>query len=476
MTLMDLLLKSLLPKHNRGPLGALLLGISFPLAASTTFNKHEKSLRELKGQMENVTKAAQECVPRKDQLCTRDNSDKSFLSKIKSYDLKACKYEINKENFKLLSEKEIGNKYPEFTNSTNRALTIYKEKLVLYKTNEFTRIDCLHELLHIYQHASDATGALSPKTLTHLENQFLNYLSLAVQEVEDAEKAGKVKEAQSMTEEIQPHIDFLKRFMSMKDSLLEKDIHYFIYHQCNEFKCTELDSDIALSNLFKLSSYFPTDVAQTIKTDASKLLAKKEEIALQDVKAKWKTTAFKDKEISHLLTLSWTDLINFIREQNIEINKVNNNVTIKELADSVIPQSIFDTIQLAPAELLKNSKVQSGDAFAKFLPTPKKNYIILTSIATRASLVHEYLHYLQFKHNKDYAYALLEGQNLMPRFLSGKITRQFYEEETMKTNVLYWMGEYEVYKTLLNYKGQISPLENQNNQEMYDFYKKKLAF
>lgn len=166
--------------------------------------------------------------------------------------------------------------------------------------------------------------------------------------------------------------------------------------------------------------------------------------------------------------MSWEDLFTMMKAKKIEFAKVNSNARFKEL--ETIPEKIFATLPEMSHDKLQNSKVASGDAFAKFIPG---NTILVTPITTRTSLVHEYLHYLQFKSNSDYAKALMEGPKLMPLFLTGKISREKYEETTTVNNALFAMGEYEIYKALAEHKAQISSLEHQNNLELLEFYRKK---
>jgi hypothetical protein len=467
------ILKLLLKKFNyKGALAPLL--ILFSQLASAQFHDHLGVLRTLQGEMEKMIVSAQECVPRKDRLCTGSMFDEDRRTNLYKTDLTACIDGIRKNKYKLLSDKEIGTKYPEFTNSTKRAVTLFDEKLVLFKTKEFNRIDCLHELLHIIQHDPTSTWDLAPATRTHVEKKFLNHLGLAVAEVEKAEKSGDVKGALKMNESLQPYIEFMKQFMALDDWFDEKDIHYFIYIQCEELKCTELDKDIAVTNLFKLIQYFPEEAAALIKKDAALLIAQKEEKARVSVEKSWKPTPFNKTDISKWLSLPWEDLLKMVKAKNITVSRVESNVKFTELKDVIIPENLLLSLPLTPKDKLQNSKVSSGDAFAKFLPQKDSNNIILTPISTKSSLVHEYLHYLQFKHSADYAKALLDGQTMLPLFAAGKITREHYEETTMKNNVLFWTAEYEVYKTLIEFKDQVSPLEHLNNLELFKHYKLKL--
>lgn len=463
-------MKSLLKKFKF--IGAFIGPFLFMHLAFAQFEENYGIMKTLEREMSKMMESAKECVPRKDQLCTGVKFTEAKLIELYKADLKTCKAAIEKRKYKFLSEKEIGNKYPEFTNSTKRAYTLYDEKLVLYKNDEFNRIDCLHELLHLYQHDPGSNWDLAPATRKYVENKFLVHLNKAVTDVENAEKAGDLKSAKNMNQRLQPLIKFIEQWMSLGDWLDEKDVHYFIYIQCAEFKCTDIDSDIALSNLFKLIDYFPAEVAARIRTDAAKLLAQKEEKARLHVTKTWKETSFHTNEISKWLQMSWDELLKMINEKNIKLARVNSAARFKGLQDYIIPEVVLNSL---PVIQLQDGKLQRGEAFAKFIPAGEGSTIVLTQISTRTSLVHEYLHYLQYKVNADYARALLEGPRLMPLFMSGKLSRQKYEESTMISNALFAMAEYEVYKTLVEMKDFISPLEHQNNLELLAFYKKKLG-
>lgn len=265
-------------------IGAFIGPFLFVHVSSAHFEDNYQVMKTLEKEMLKMMESAKECVPRKDQLCTGVKFTPEKLKELYKADLPACKTDLVKRSYKFLSEKEIGDRYPEFTNSTKRALTIFDEKLVLFKTNEFNRIDCLHELLHVYQHDPAANWDLAPATRKYVENKFLVHLNKAVVAVEEAEKSGNIKAAKEMNEKLQPFITLLQDWSKLYDWFDEKDIHYFIYSQCAEFKCTELDLDIAVSNLFKLINYFPDETKPKIRTAAAKLLAQKEDKASLHVK------------------------------------------------------------------------------------------------------------------------------------------------------------------------------------------------
>ena len=446
----------------------LLIHLSPTLFASDDV----ETLEKLKSEMTQTIQNAKACIPQKQKLCTGVTFTETSLKNLQQLSLAQCKRELKKLNFTPMAADKNRTLYQGFINSTMRALTLFDEKTVLYKTNQFDRLDCIHELLHVHQHDPNLDRELSPATRKSTEEQFMKHLNLAVIELEKAEREKNTGMVKHLGDKIQSDINFIKSWKEMNSWLDEKDIHYFIYSQCEEFKCTNLDKDIALSNLFKLAAYLPDREANLIKKDASIILKTKEEKAISEMEKLWKKTTFSRDEVQSMLGLSWDQLLKKLLASKMIFFRVGHSIRLKQL--DTIPEDILLKIQIAPPHLVNDSKLSNGQAFAKYLPQAKQNLILVTPITTKTSLVHEYLHFLQAKINVAYKNSLRDAPKLMTLFLSGKLSRESYEEKAMLDNALASMGEYEVYQTLAEFKDVIPEIEHQNNVELYSFYKKKL--
>jgi hypothetical protein len=427
---------------------------------------------EIKEKMISLLSQARECLPQDNKLCTGVSFDKKELANLHRITLQDCKSELLKRGFRLIDDPELSEHHQSFINSTMRAQTLIKEKKVLYKSDNFNRIDCIHELLHVYQHGHELNEELAPRIRSTLTEKFITFLNIALKKVEAAEKDKNLREAKNLGSKVQTEINFIKTWNEMDNWLNEKDVHYFIYSQCDKFECTQLDKEIAISNLYRLSSYLPQKEALQIKNEASLILEAKERKAISEASQLWVPTIFSDDEFHQMSALSWDDLSKSLAVKNIKLLGVNHAYRLKDL--EIIPKEIFSKIPPAPASLIKDSKILTGEAFAKFLPLEEENYILVTPITTKTSLIHEYLHFLQAKTNLRYRRSLQENPQLMNKFLQGQVPREIYEETALLNNALVWMGEYEVYKILIKFKKNIPEIEHLNNQELFEVFEKKL--
>lgn len=443
--------------------------------APASFDSVVVELSKKQQKMIALMAKAKECVPSL-QLCTGLNLTEKNWSEVKAYDLSACQKAIESSGFKLLSaDSSLAKaKHGDFVNSTQRAQTIYESKLVLFKPTAFNRIDCLHELVHIWQHQKTLKSELSPHQRQIFEEDFIQDLNRAVSLIEKAEKKNLKTDAQAMSEKLSPLIEFMQSWQALDHWLDEKDVHYLIYSNCDELKCQDVDFDIALTNLYRLKTYFPKTIALQIERKAHEAIRNKEVKAIALVQKEWMQTNFDPSIVEALLQYSWEELFKFLKMKGLKIERAASSTDFKAMKEHVIPSNLFNSLPLATVTSLRNSKLERGEAFAKFLPAGN-GIILVNSMTTKTSIVHEYLHSLQTKTNPLYLEALQEGARVGTDFSTGRLSREVYEEKTLRYNGLIWMGEFEVYQELLKHEKFINQIENLNNRELYQFYQKKLG-
>lgn len=458
----------------------LFLGV-FVQNAFADYKQDINLLKKQKTYIESLMKKAHECLPTvkngDHHLCTGVVIPKNKWVNLKNMDLKTCEEEIIKNGFSILDDSlpRLGQKYPNFISSTLRAETRYQEKLVLFKRQVINRIDCLHELIHIYQHDLKNTADLAPHNRQKLEDNFLKVVNQAIVSVEEAEKSKDIERAKKMGLEVADFITFIGEWKKLDHWLDEKDDHYFIYKNCSDLKCEEIDKDIALANLFNLRMHMPQKIQKEIIAEALNQIKIKQARANSAVKKSWVPFSITDEEIEKMLTMSWKEILVLMKDKGLTFYKVPSPYIIKALKSETISTEDLDTIPDLPKGFVEaNSKVYSGDAFAKYLNKEGKDYIVLTPMSTRSSVIHEYLHSLQADTNPAYVLALEIGQAFKEKFEKNKISREEYEWEVIKANATVWMGEFEVYERLVKLEKLHIPIERQNNLELYKAYKTKL--
>jgi hypothetical protein len=430
--------------------------------------------------MSTLLLRAYECIPTVENglhtMCTGVTFKTPEWDELKSMSFDQCVQKINTKGYATHFSKTPGflKKYPQFIASTLRAETVHLQKYVLFK-DVANRIDCFHELLHVYQQDPQLENELAPVKRAEREKKFIELLNAGVLKVEALEKEKKIEEAQSLSTLITSYITFIKSWERLNTWLDEKDDHYFIYQNCTELSCTPLDGEIALSNLYLYRNYFPKKQKSEIEIGAMKMIDDKEQKELKSIKDKWKKIPFGETEISGLLGKSWKETLSYLKKKGIKVYKVRNISSFKGFEDYTIPTAEFNKIPDLPKTFVdEGSKLLKGEAFAKYF-CGKKSSIGITSFSTVSSVVHEYLHHLQAINNPEYCTALNQGPQLKMDFEAGKMPRETYETQAIKNNVIFWMAEFEVYEKLLRHPEKISKLEQLNNLELYKKYKMKLG-
>jgi hypothetical protein len=191
-------------------------------------------------------------------------------------DLTSCLSEIQRRGYKTTynnTESLIpGQEYESFRNSTKRAETFHEVKAVTFRKSVANRIDCLHELIHVYQWTSGSKEDLAPTNRSRHTELLQKKLEAAVEEIAKSEKAKRFQEARSRAEQLKPYLDHLKKWNDLTDWLDEKDAHFVIFSQCSELKCSLTDIDVATANLVKRKPYLPASFYPILDQRAKEVL------------------------------------------------------------------------------------------------------------------------------------------------------------------------------------------------------------
>lgn len=452
----------------------IFIPLLFLISCTKPFEKHLSQLEKQKVEMQKTIDRAVSCTPEKRSLCTGVAYSEQAWEKTKNLSFDNCVVEIQKNGYQVLTERKDIERFQDFVGSTKIAQALHDLNIVLFKKEYATRVDCIHELTHIHQQSQSLKSEMAPNVRANNLKAFVAKLNLAVDAIEALEKDKKIPEAKANADKLAPYISFIREWEKMHQWLDEKDVHLFIFKNCDELKCSVTDRDIALSNLYLLKNYLPQKDREFVQKEILASISSKQLDMMKIVKKSWKKLKVSQESLSSLLRKSWAQLIGFMKNEKIKAYKVPSK-PFKELEKFAIPESEFSKLELAGEKILQgNSKILQGEAFAKILPGENENSMILTAISTKSSLVHEYLHHLQMQNNPDYRKALKSSVSLRSEFDTGKISREVYEREALKANALIWLAEFEVYEKMLEFKPLISHLENVNNEELFLKYKKKL--
>jgi len=297
------------------------------LISTSVIASEYKSLSKMRKELNGDLYRAVGCLPKVTKaggasFCSGFSLSKKELENLQSMSFKSCKRLIKKKfGFHLSQEVQPRQlkeeEFSRFMHSTKRAQVYYPEKLVLLKQGT-GRVDCVHELMHLYQYHSKNKSKLSIASRNQKEKKMVLELEAHVKRVALLEKRKKIKEAQKIGKSLQPYIKFLGRYKAMHRWLHEKEIYYFIYKNCEKFKCSVLDKDIALANLYSLRNYFPWRIKDWLISESAKLIKQKELEVYNKVVKDWKPLGKIDKkELVIQINSSITDLQNELREDKV---------------------------------------------------------------------------------------------------------------------------------------------------------------
>ncbi len=388
-------------------------------------------------------------------------------------DLKSCQTKIQREGYRVVDNiAEIQKLNSDFIHSTLRAQALHDQKVILFKVIS-NRIDCFHELIHVFQNSDKLKNELSSHKRNELQDGYIKTMNLLINEIETMEKKKNVSAAKEMEGSIRPYIEFIKEWQLLNDWLQEKDVHYFIYQNCNALKCTNEDKEIALSNLYLLKKYFGDEKRKEIESNVSELIKPREKSAIDCAKKKW--NKIKNQDLDLFFKMSWIDILKFLTNKKIKVFKFDDGYKIPQFKLYSIPIQDFKSLLDVGDRIPFDSKIRKGEALAKFICLGNDFAIIVTPNSTKGSLVHEYLHYEQALKNSEYCSALIATGSLAEQFKNGKISRIVYEKEALNANAIIWIAEYEVYRALSHNNKFLHTLEQTNNQELLKKYHDKVG-
>jgi hypothetical protein len=382
-------------------------------------------LKKLKKKMQRNLNKAVYCLPKetkngKAEFCTGFSLSKNNLNYLKNMSFNQCKKQVKKKfGFTLSQEiqprqiKEA--EYSKFMNSTKRAQVYYPEKLVLMK-QDTGRIDCIHELLHLYQYFSKNKNIHSIFNRKILEDRMVVQLEKHITRVSLLEKKKKIREAQRIGARLQPYIKFLGRFKSQSQWLHEKEIYYFLYKQCGAFKCSVVDKDIALANLYHYRKYFPWRVKDWLIAEAAELIKQKEFLVYKKLAKTWKT----HKRIS--------------KDQILKMLNTNLEALQQDLKSNgiyFIKNSIF-----------KEGVVCNGNDLIVLYSGELDHALVVAAVMRKE----------QLKVNKELCSYWPDTRVISKKFNQGIINRVDYEKVVLTSKMAKVLSDQEVYDSLFKYQ------------------------
>lgn len=418
------------------------------------------SLTQLERKSFRIKEESLNCLKRlninSDELC-------SFKEKkIKSFDsLDDCRSEVEKMGYKV----QISN-----IESTKRAIVDYDKKEVLFKKDVANKIDCTHEYFHIMQNEADTR--LSAKTRRGIIKEFEKELFLKAQEVESLERTDK-KQAMQISQDLQSKISALSNLRNLSSSFDEIEAHLYILKNCKEFGCSLEDKDIAISNLFVNKDYLNQELKDYIQNNAKVLIKQKSHLALKKASKKWKRVRL--TKAKKLFRLSEDDFIGFLEYKNIKLYRIDSfdSFGLKDFEKHMLSKKLYESIDIIPKKMfhLIGDKIIKGEALGKHVCNNNKNFIIINRLASKATLIHEFLHSMQTSANKDYCDSDMKQKNLFAMFKSGKLSRARYEKAILYYQSLANIAEFDIYEFLAANRVKLNEYELSNALANYNKYR-----
>lgn len=240
---------------------SILLLQTFPC-----FGVEEETLR-LSRKMIGLIQKAKNCAirPGKDSvdLCTGITLDKKDLDFFKGLDAKRCQQFIRQMGYQVYqtkdkvtqarvkTDKNFKQMRDEFDQSTKLAYIDYKLKSVLFKPSAQVG-DCIHEIIHFYQHNRPSTSELSPAHRDELQEKLQVQLEKEIEIVAGWEKKGNKEKAMEMANQLSPLIQLQKEWIKLTEWLDEKEVYEFMFEYYDDLGLSARDFDIAVSNLVRL--------------------------------------------------------------------------------------------------------------------------------------------------------------------------------------------------------------------------------
>ncbi len=257
---------------------------------------------ELSRKMIGLIQKAKDCAitSKKDSVhfCTGITLSKKDLDFLKGLNERSCKQFIqqmeytvhNSKDKKTLERAKKDSAFKEmlddFEKSTKLAFIDYDLKVVLFKPSAQVG-DCIHEIIHFYQHNRPTDSELSPKVRGELQNKLQALLEKEVEVVASWERKGNKEKATELASQLGPLIQLQKEWIKLVDWLDEKEVYEFMFEYYDDLGLSARDFDIAVSNLVRLQYALDWRWMQKALFYANQLLNKKYaevEANLKDVK------------------------------------------------------------------------------------------------------------------------------------------------------------------------------------------------
>lgn len=421
-----------------------------------------------------VLKSAREClkqIPESSQCLLSRHS----ALKTDGFNLSQCRERIARYGFDpvVLDERtKVEPSWMEgFINSTKRAEAVYDQKSVLFKEGH-SLADCYHELVHVVQRVR-SRGPLSPRSRKQLITQYKLHLNQLVEKVELYEAEGNFGKAKKEGESIQKRIDLLNDFTRFFNDFDEIQAYALVYLNCDRLSCSDEDLDIAASNLFMRKGYLSEEFSARVSQKVEEIMRKKKSSALKAAKKDWIENDLAS-EAKELLDLSGSDLVKYIKKSGVGIYRIESlsDFSFSFLLKNAIDLSMYKSLDVLPKELAEKSgdKIQNGQAFGKHVCNAGASFIVVNRLASKGTIVHEYLHERQRKKNGSWCDSDQKQNELLSLFQSGKIPRSEYESGVLYLQAKNNLAELEVYRAMDAVKSELNKLEVLNNSEMLEKY------
>jgi hypothetical protein len=430
--------------------------------------------------IDKTVSAAEKCAPKTDaagtKFCTGFKVTNKEVDALVKGGRPACEEKITQAGYTLTSDNKAG-KIPKsdwdaFISSTQTALTFHDTQQVAMKPAS-TFVDCMHEWIHVLQWTRANDKLLSPRVRERTFKSVETNVTEQVDRIQDLEKSGLKAHALIQAGKAQQAIDHLKEYGDLTDTLDEIEAHVFVLRNCDRMKCSSEDRETALANLYKRRDSLSPALRAEVEGKAKGLVNEKKKEAIVAARAVWKSVAETevDKIIGDKLKLDWQPLIRFLNRSGLRMVAIDTVGSTAELGEK-IPADVLVTLPAptqADLDLIRDSKVLSGGALAKFVCVPDKGFkpaIFVTPNSTKGSLVHEYVHMLQSEKNQEYCANVFSQREVDAAFNGGKLDRKTHDQKLLFAQALNVLAEKEVYSLLLKHRDLLGKPESMNNELM----------
>lgn len=425
-----------------------------------------KSFSDVKKEIVDLNNQAQTCV----KSLSLDNSKICSFN----YDLEKTVFNNKNDCEKSFDRKGIAtiyvdqknkDEYSDFYNSTNRALLDHLKRKVLFKKSVYNLVDCYHEYIHLLQsHYGNELGLSQRK---RKGEYFKELLSKSADQVAKFEKIKKIKEAKKLAIEVQEGIDELHKFNQLTEFLDEIEAYHLVFKKCDHLNCSDEDKEIAIANLIKRKDYISLEYQKLLQSLAYRMILEKKKKLYKNVASSWKASKL-SKEIKFLKGLSIKKIIQFISNKRIDLYRIasTSDFNFKLMSKQMIDIDLYKKLPIVKKSLrdYMGLKILLGSAMGKFICTGEENFIIVNRLVTKSTLIHEYLHFVQSRHNPSYCNGDSRQKELYEKFKKAEISKKNYENDVLMLQIKNQIAEYEVYSELVKYENDFSDIENLNNK------------